>query len=91
MNGNSIGPQEIRLFGEKLRGEDRGRGTIEKYLRDVRAFAEWLAGRPAPGEAAAAWREHLLEKQYRPATVNSMLAAVNKFFFIMGRAGCRVG
>ena len=77
-------------FRRQLQKEERGCGTVEKYLRDVRAFAAWLEERPVTRETAAAWKETLLREGYAPATINSMLAAVNHFFRFMGWEDCRV-
>ncbi len=77
-------------FRRQLQKEERGCGTVEKYLRDVRAFAAWLEERPVTRETAAAWRDALLREGYAPATINSMLAAVNHFFRFMGWEDCRV-
>lgn len=73
-----------------LQREERAPGTREKYLRDLRAFARWLGSRSVNKENAAAWKTHLLEQGYAPATVNSMLAAANKFFLFLGRPDCKV-
>ena len=39
-----ITEKELTGFAARLRLEDRSPGTVEKYLRDVRAFARWLGG-----------------------------------------------
>ena len=36
------------------------------------------------------WKEHLLSRGYAPATINSMLAAINRLFKYLGRDDCRV-
>ncbi len=72
---------QMGAFVCQLREEERSAGTVEKYQRDVGAFAAWLAERPVSREEASAWREHLVTLGYAPATVNSMLAALNRFFF----------
>lgn len=41
----SIEAGTICSYGKMLAAEERSAGTIEKYLRDVRAFASWLDGR----------------------------------------------
>lgn len=64
----------IAASGQHLGREERSPGTVEKYLRDVRAFAAWLEGRAVP---TAGWKEHLSKTGRAPVTVNSMLAAVN--------------
>lgn len=81
---------EIRSFGLYLRQEERAKGTVEKYLRDLTAFLRWLGERTLTKEVAADWKEFLLGQGYAPATVNSMLAALNTFLRFTGREDCRV-
>lgn len=85
-----ITPERMRAFREHLQGEEREEGTIEKYLRDVNDFALWLAGGAVTKEAAVAWKEGLRQSGYRPESVNSKLAAVNKLFLFLGWEECRV-
>ena len=80
----SITRQQIQAFAAHLRQAERSPGTIENYLRHVRAFAAWLAGRPVTKEAAADWKEHLLDKGYCPSTINAMLGGLNRFFDFVG-------
>lgn len=77
-------------FARHLRREECARGTVEKYLRDVDGFARWLNGGEVSKEAVAAWKESLCGRQYAPATVNSMLAALNRFLDFMGWGAYRV-
>ena len=86
----SITSQQIEAFSQNLYEEERSPGTIENYLRHIRAFAVWLDGSPVTKETAAAWKEHLLTQDYAPATVNAMLAALNGLFHFLGWDGCRV-
>ena len=67
---------KLSAFTEWLKSEEKSPGTIEKYLRDVGAFAAWLGERELTKEAAAEWKEHLLAEGYAPVTVNSMLASM---------------
>lgn len=80
----SLNEEQLQAFGRYLRQKERAGGTVEKYLRDVRAFSRWLEGGPIAEESAAAWKEHLLKAGYAPATINSMLAALQAFFRFMG-------
>ena len=75
MEQQVITSEQIRAYGAKLRTEEKGPGTVEKYLRDVRALAAWLAGEGVTKDRAAAWKDSLLEKGLAAVTVNSMLAA----------------
>ena len=90
MKNHSLIPEQITAFERYLRTEERSSGTIQKYLRDVRAFAVWLNGRIVTKETAAGWKEHLLDRHYAPVTINSMLAAINAFFRFVGWEDCRV-
>ena len=82
--------KQLTGFERHLRLEEREPGTIEKYLRDIRAFAVWLEEKPLDKEAAVAWKEHLLASGYAPSTINSMLVALNRFFRFQRRDELRV-
>ena len=82
--------EELRAFAAHLRAGDRSAGTVEKYLRDVRGFAAWMGDREVTRENALDWRGGLVERGYAPATVNSMLSAVNSFLKFSGREDCRI-
>ena len=90
MEQQVITSEQIRAYGAKLRAEEKGPGTVEKYLRDVRALTAWLAGEGVTKDRAAAWKDSLLEKGLAAVTVNSMLAAVNGFFRFAGWEDCQV-
>ena len=90
MQVRRIGNEQLQIFRAELRQEGRSPGTVEKYLRDVCAFSAWLWGREAGRETAVLWKEALLERGLAPATINSMLAALNKFFAVFGWIECRV-
>ena len=82
--------EQMKQFRAYLNAEDRSAGTVEKYLRDVQAFSDWMEKEEVTHERAAAWRENLLERGYAPVTVNSMVAAVNQFFSFLGWEDCKI-
>ena len=90
MERKTVTKKEIRQFSDALAEEERSAGTIEKYVRDVRRFAVWLDGEEVSRERTAAWRDGLLERGYAPVTINSMVAAVNQFFAVLGWEDCKV-
>ena len=49
MEKRTLTPARITAYGRWLNQEERSAATIEKYLRDVRAFAHWLGGQPVDG------------------------------------------
>lgn len=81
--------ETIAAYETALRQEEKAAGTIEKYLREVRAFAGWLGARPVSREAVAAWKTHRQTCGAAPATINSGLAALNGLFRFLGWEGCR--
>ena len=90
MENCRITEETLAAFAGTLRREEKSQGTIEKYLRDARAFSAWLAGAPVTKRLAAAWKAALLAEGLAPATVNAKLAAVNRLFTCMGCPECRV-
>lgn len=73
----------IDRFTCYLREQERSPATIQKYTHDLTALTEYLDGGPLTKAALIGWKEHLTET-YAPASVNSMLAAVNSFLRYMG-------
>ena len=82
--------EKLMAFRLYLREEEREEGTIEKYLRDIRAFAVWAGGREVNKELTASWKEHLKGEGFQPETVNGKLSALNKFLRFLGWEDCRV-
>lgn len=61
-----------------LRGEERSANIIAKYLRYLRVFFTFMGNGFLCKEAVVSFKGYLTES-YAPASVNSMLAAVNGF------------
>ncbi len=81
--------EQIGAYEVMLVKEERSRGTVGKYLRDVKGFFCWLDGREVTKEVVVAWKEWLLSSR-KAVTVNSMLAAVNGLLEFLGWADCKV-
>lgn len=90
MKDHFITDGDMEAFGKFLREEEREEATIEKYLREVRAFHGWLEGRPVTKETVLAWKEQLQKAGYASVTVNAKLSALNGFFRFAGWEECRV-
>ena len=69
----------IQNYKGYLTEEEKSKSTIEKYVRDVTAFMEWIGDRELSKLQVLDYKKELVEK-YTPATVNSILAALNGFF-----------
>ncbi|MDO4281147.1 MAG: tyrosine-type recombinase/integrase [Peptococcaceae bacterium] len=82
-----ITEDRLAIFAAHLRAEERRPSTVEKYARDVRALARWLAGRAVTKAQLAEWKQQLVARGYAATTVNGMLAAVHAFFSCMGWMG----
>ncbi len=89
MDDHRLTPERIEDYGRRLRQEERSAGTVEKYLRSVRAFAGWLDGRPAVKHEVSAWKAQLLSQRRAPSTVNAALAALNGLFRFLNWQDCR--
>ena len=79
----------LYLYQSYLMEEEKSELTIEKYLRDVRAFLRWATGREIDKPLIKAYKESLKES-YAVASINSMLASVNSYLQYIGRGDCRV-
>ena len=90
MEQHVITSEQIMAYRARLLNEEKGSGTVEKYLRDVEGLAAWLDGEAATKARLAAWKDVLLRRGLAPVTVNSMLAAVNSFLRFTGWEDCRV-
>ena len=75
-------------FRRELLRREYSHGTAESYVRSIRAFARWSGGAVDRG-LVLTWKAQLTA-QYAPATVNAMLAGLNRFFDFAGRPECRV-
>lgn len=85
-----ITTQGLLEFELYLQDEERSPGTIEKYIRDLRLFQEWIEDREVTRECAAQWKVYLQNEGYASGTVNSMLVSLNAFFRYAGWQACRV-
>ena len=73
----------IQRYADYLQEQERAGATIQKYLHDLTALLDFLDGGELTKAALIEWKARLIEA-HAPATVNSMLAAVNGFLSFMG-------
>ncbi len=90
MKGRILTSEAIDCFKKHLREEEKSENTIEKYLRDVRAFAAYLSGIEVTKETVIAYKSRLLAENYAVRSINSILASVNSLFAFLGWADLKV-
>ncbi|MDO4541170.1 MAG: tyrosine-type recombinase/integrase [Syntrophomonadaceae bacterium] len=74
---------QIASYAAHLREEERAAATVHKYVRDLSALLDFLAGRPLTKAALIEWKAQLTA-DHAPASVNSMLAAANGCLRFLG-------
>ena len=87
MTARQIVPEAVGDFRAHLFRQERSAGTVDSYLRAVRAFSVWQGEDPVRPDSAGRWKDALLRQGYHPRTVNAMLTGVHAFFRFMGWAG----
>ena len=90
MKNRQLTQQQIRAYAHYLQMEEKSGATMEKYLRDIQAFACWLDGRDISKELTSEWKGHLISQDYAPTTVNAMLSALNSLLEFLDLRECRV-
>lgn len=80
---------EIGRFKEFLMQEEKSLATVKKYIYDTESFVIWLEGRAVDKQAVLQYKGELMER-YAPASVNSILSALNMFFEFLGLYECKV-
>ena len=83
MEGRVITAKMIAEFKEHLILEERSVATIQKYIRDVKAFMVYAQNSTITKEFVIAYKKYLQEN-YEVRSVNSMLASINSFFSFFG-------
>lgn len=89
MKGRYITAKAIAEFKEHLILEERSDITIEKYIRDVKAFTAYTQNTAVTKETVISYKKHLQEN-YAVRSVNSMLASINSLFAFLGWHDLRV-
>ena len=90
MRDRILSPHDLAAFQSHLLQEEKSPATVEKYLRDCRAFLAFAAGSPVTKALTVAYKQHLQERGYALRSVNSMLASLNSLLSFLGFPDCRV-
>lgn len=94
----TITPENLKEFSDWLFVRERSRGTIEKYVRDVKKFSGWLrdfcAENPEIKDLSRIpyqeWKNILLTEGYAPRTINSMISSLNTYLMFRGYSNIKI-
>ncbi|HNS37000.1 MAG TPA: tyrosine-type recombinase/integrase [Anaerolineaceae bacterium] len=95
MTEHEILDQHLQEFDAALVAKERSPITIRGYLSDVRLFSAWftsvyaepLSFENLTAAAVRAYKQHLLDKEAKPKTINRRLASLAAFADWARRAG----
>lgn len=90
MKGRILTENQISTFAAHLKSEEKSENTVEKYIRDVRAFAAYANDAEITKETVIAYKNKLLTDNYAARSINSMLASINSLLSFLGWADLRV-
>lgn len=90
MEPHHLTPEDLDRYLGRLRAEERSAATLEKYTHDLRKFYLFLPAEKLVDKEAVLAYKQALAGAYRPASVNSMLVALNTLLAYLGWGECRV-
>lgn len=79
----------LSQFAQHLSREEKSAATVEKYLRDVRAFFRYAGERAVDKELVVGYKRQLVERGYAVRSINSMLASINSLLTFLGWQDCK--
>lgn len=85
-----ITQKTIQNFATWLTTEEKSKNTVEKYLRDVLAFASEQGNMEVTKESVITYKQHLIDNGYAVRSINSILASLNSLFSFLSWHDCRV-
>lgn len=81
---------QLKQFEQHLVNEECAASTIEKYLRDIRAFLSSPAYKTGLSKEMILDYKKSLSEKYKSTSANSMLVALNKFLSFCGHRDLQV-
>lgn len=85
-----LNDKKITAFEEHLKAEEKSKNTIEKYIRDVTAFAAFAGDREITKQTVIDYKNKLIGESYNAHSVNSMLSSINSLLTFVGRDDLKV-
>lgn len=90
MKGRIITESIISNFKIYLQNEEKSTNTIEKYVRDVKVFADYANSLDVTKEMVIAYKNKLISDNYAVRSINSMVASLNSLFIFVGWENLKV-
>lgn len=84
MKGRILTENKIAAFVVYLKNEEKSENTVEKYIRDVRAFAAYAGEVDITKEMVISYKNKLISDNYAVRSINSMLASINSLLTFLG-------
>ncbi len=78
----TITKEMLENYKLHLINEEKATATVEKYVREVAEFAEWLGVKELEKSMVLAYKAKFTQ-EYAPASVNAALSSLNSFFTYM--------
>lgn len=90
MRERTLSTTSLKDYNDYLIREEKSAVTIEKYLRDIRKFLDFVGDSAITKELTISYKHELQERNYSLRSINSMLASVNSFFTYLGWTDLRM-
>ncbi len=90
MMNRVLSAEIIYGFKKQLYLEEKSKLTIEKYMRDIYKFYEFIGENEVSKDQVIRYKESLKEKGYAVRSINSMLSALNAIFSFLKWDECCV-
>ncbi len=78
-----ITKEMIEQYSFYLQEQEKSSATVQKYVHDLKVLCQHLDGTPVTKLLLLSWKQELTES-YAPASVNTMLAALNGLLDCLG-------
>lgn len=84
MQGQILTNEITEYFKKHLQEEEKSENTINKYMRDIRAFMAFTGYKEICKNTVIAYKNKLIRNNYAVRSINSMLASLNSLFAFLG-------
>lgn len=80
----------VAAYQTSLRQAEKSPATIEKYTHDAARFCRFADHQPLTKELVLAYKQSLIDKNYKTNSINAMLCGLNSFLIFLGYGSFRV-